>query len=431
MLISQEAILRHITAALSIGDALAAEISLKIAEGPLLPADRSAVILAINLKLDSSDLTPADKCRAKMQSFESAYNYLTASDVAVLGSHRSLQDKMSYIAQRFVKLGLMHPTEKTYATLVAISMFGSEITIDSEILGMVRQLKRIFRNITARLPLVDAPILYPKTPAEFKAKFLLLYEAAYTSEEPVVVADETAWLCRISNVPLRCTKTGCASPLDASITRQGATKQQHATVALMQMLAQQQRLTSGAQAADPFTGLQNLQIFSGSGSSSGNLQLPANPPQLLAIEGQPVGLRYSSMASFASNASGSSDGAQGSSASHAAGAQPSLQDDSQASSASLAIPAQPVVAAAAASAVDCMVAQLQLQLKGKFMKRPAAAAAAGPVADEQGNVVKRPAAAAAAELVDGQRLGCSKCRYGPGGCKQCRVVSFTGKRQKE
>ena len=79
-----------------------------------------------------------------------------------------------------------------------------------------------------------------------------------------------------------------------------------------------------------------------------------------------------------------------------------------------------------------MVAQLKLQLKGKFMKRPAAAAAAaGSVADEQGNVVKRPAAAAAAELVDGQRLGCSKCRYGPGGCKQCKVLSFTGKRLKK
>ncbi len=86
MLISPEAILRHVSAALSIGDALAADISLKIADGPLLPADRSAVILAINSRLDSGDLTPADKGRAKMQSLESAYNYLTASDIHVLGS---------------------------------------------------------------------------------------------------------------------------------------------------------------------------------------------------------------------------------------------------------------------------------------------------------------------------------------------------------
>ena len=135
------------------------------------------------------------------------------------------------------------------------------------------------------------------------------------------------------------------------------------------------------------------------------------------------------MASFASHAASAQpslqDDSQASSASLAAGAQPSLQDDSQATSESLAIPAQPVVAATAASAVDGMVAQLQLQLQGKCMKRPAAADA-GPR-----NVVKRPAASAAAELAYGQRLGCSKCRYCPGGCKQCRDVSFTGKRHKE
>ncbi len=72
MLISPEAILRHVSAALNIGDALAADISLKIAEGPLLPADRSAVILAIKSRLDPGDLKPADKGRAKMQSLESA-----------------------------------------------------------------------------------------------------------------------------------------------------------------------------------------------------------------------------------------------------------------------------------------------------------------------------------------------------------------------
>jgi hypothetical protein len=312
-------------------------------------------------------------------------------------------------------------------------MFGSEITIDSEILGMVRKLKHIFRNITAKLPSVDAPTMYPKTAAEFKEKFLLLYEAAYHGEEePIVVADETAWLCRIANVPLRCTKAGCASPLDASITRQGNTKQQHATVALMHMLAQHQRATSPSQAMDPFGGLHNLQIFQqkqlgGPGSSSSGMQLAATPAQLLAIEGPPPGLRYGSQASCASHACGSQDGSQASSASAGAqpgfrdgsqassaslatGAQPGFRDGSQASVASLAAGAQPVVAAAAASSVDCMVEQLRLQLnKGK------------------GNVMKRPAAAA----LDGRRLGCSKCRYGPGGCTQCREVTFTGKRLKE
>jgi hypothetical protein len=241
MLISPEAILRHISAAPTIGDATAAEIVLKISEGPLLPADRSAVILAMNSKLDSGDLTPADKGRATMQTCESAYNYLTSSDVQLLASDKSLQDKMCHIARRFVKLGLMHPTEKTYATLVAITMFGTEITIDSEILGMLRQLKAVFRNITAKCPSVDAPTVYPKTAAELKDKFLLLYESAYHGEEPIVVDDEAAWLCRVANVPLRCTRAGCASPLGASTTRPGAKKQQDANVALAYMLAQHQR----------------------------------------------------------------------------------------------------------------------------------------------------------------------------------------------
>ncbi len=209
MLISPEAILRQISAALIIGDVLAAEILLKIAEGPLLPEHREAVVLAINTKLDTNDLAPAaGRSHAKMQSLESAYNYLTASDLQVLGSEKSLQDKMGHITRRFVKLGLRHPTEKTYATLAAVAMLGMEMTIDSEILGMVRQMKAIFRSTAAKLPAVDAPTKYPKTASEFTEKLLFLYEAAYQGEEPTVVEDETAWLFRISNVPLRCTKAG-------------------------------------------------------------------------------------------------------------------------------------------------------------------------------------------------------------------------------
>jgi hypothetical protein len=423
MLISPEAILRQISGALIIGDVLAAEILLKIAEGPLLPVHREAVVLAINTKLDTSELAPVGRGHAKMQSHESAYNYLTASDLQVLDSEKSLQDKMVYIAHRFAKLGLRHPTEKTYATLVAIAMLGMEVTIDSEILGMVRQLKGIFRNITAKLPAVDAPTTYPKTASEFKEKFLMLYEAAYQGEEPTVVADETAWLFRISRVPLRCTRTGCASALDASITRQGSRKQQEANVALMHMLALHQRANMPSQAPDPFGGI-NLQIY-GQKPLGGDRSLPSSlqpfgvPGNQFAIEGSPPFCRYGSQASSASSGSGFQADSLGAFACQAAGAQQALQGGSQAvasqaADAQLAIAgdaAQPRPAEVVAGSVDEMVLALQSQLgkKGKAMKRPAAAVV----------------------LVDGQRLGCSKCRYGPGGCKQCRVVSFTGKRQKD
>ncbi len=126
MLISPEAILRQISGALIIGDVLASEILLKIAEGPLLQAHREAVVLAINTKLDTNDLGPADKGHAKMQCLEAAYNYLTPSDLQVLGSEKSLQDKMGHIARRFVKLGLRHPTEKTYARLLYNSAAADE-----------------------------------------------------------------------------------------------------------------------------------------------------------------------------------------------------------------------------------------------------------------------------------------------------------------
>ena len=290
MLISPEAILRQISGALIIGDVLAAEILLKIAEGPLLQAHREAVVLAINTKLDTNDLGPADKGHAKMQCLEAAYNYLTPSDLQVLGSEKSLQDKMGHIARRFVILGLRHPTEKTYATLAAIAMLGMEMTIDSEILGMVRQMKAIFRSTAAKLPAVDAPTKYPKTASELKEKFLLLYEAAYQGEEPTVVEDETAWLFRISNVPLRCTRTGCASPLDASITRQGSRKQQDANLALMHMLALHQRANMPSQAPDPFDGI-NLQIYpkpvGGDRSLPSSLPFFGVPGNQLALEASP------------------------------------------------------------------------------------------------------------------------------------------------
>ncbi len=439
MLISPEAILRQISGALIIGDVLAAEILLKIAEGPLLQAHREAVVLAINTKLDTNDLGPADKGHAKMQCLEAAYNYLTPSDLQVLGSEKSLQDKMGHIARRFVILGLRHPTEKTYATLAAIAMLGMEMTIDSEILGMVRQMKAIFRSTAAKLPAVDAPTKYPKTASELKEKFLLLYEAAYQGEEPTVVEDETAWLFRISNVPLRCTRTGCASPLGASITRQGSRKQQDANLALMHMLALHQRANMPSQAPDPFAGI-NLQIYPK--PVGGDRSLPSSLPPFgvpgnqLALEASPPFFRYGSQAASASSGSGFQDDSQAASVLQAAGAQPALQGGfqavlaSQAAGAQMALAgaaAQPGLAGAVAGSVEQMVQELQLQLckKGPAMKRPAAAAVV--LADGQ---CKRPAAAAVV-LVDGQRLGCSKCRYRSGGCKQCKNVSFTGKRQKD
>jgi hypothetical protein len=185
----------------------------------------------------------------------------------------------------------------------------------------------------------------------------------------------------------------------------------------MHMLAQHQRANNPSQAVDPFGGI-NLQIFRK--SLGGSAPSPESPPppglreQHLAIEGPALGLRYGSQASFGCHASGSQDGSQSSSASHAAGAQPDAQNGVlMLPSASLAAGAQPVLAAAAASSVDTMVERLRLQLLSK-----------------KGNLMKRPAAAAA-ELVDGRRLGCSKCRYGPGGCKQCKAVDFTGKRHKD
>jgi hypothetical protein len=298
-------------------------------------------------------------------------------------------------------------------------MFGTEITIDSEILGMLRQLKAVFRNITAKCPSVDAPTVYPKTAAELKDKFLLLYESAYHGEEPIVVDDEAAWLCRVANVPLRCTKVGCASPLGDSTTRPGGKKQQDATVALAYMLAQHQRTHMPAHAVEPFGGLPGLQIFQkalgGAGPSSSHMSLPAIPARL-AIEGPPPGFRYGSQASIASFSSSSQDGSQAPSPACVAGAQLGLQDGSQASSVSVAAVVQQEGAATAASAVDAMVMKLQQQLQ--------------PKTGNVDNVMKRPAAAPA-EFVDGLTYGCSKCRYGRGGCKQCRAVSFTGKRLKK
>lgn len=164
---SSQGVVSKLALVKSLPDSLAASLLASIVDGPFLDADKAVLVNAINIKIG----VPADDTgNAKVQSCEHVHNYITQSDLQAMSSDKPLDSKMVFLSQRLSNIGLRHPSEKTFAMMVAILCPGEGgPTGDAECLSILRRFKTIFRSVVAKMPpLADAPRTYPLHPEEFR-----------------------------------------------------------------------------------------------------------------------------------------------------------------------------------------------------------------------------------------------------------------------
>jgi hypothetical protein len=375
-------------------DAGTAKLMQLIVDGPLLDDDKKQVVAAINTRLPDDVRSTA--IRQSLQHCEHVFNYLSADDWALI-TNGTMGAKMNLLAKRCASIGLYHPTEKTFAALVGILMFGdpSAQSCAADALALVREFKTMYKSIMARIVFEGTlPPTFPNKVADFKTEYPTWYESAYSTHEPIAPpVAQSVMQQMIALVPCRNTRAGCSIVQTAAST---SAKHSDALASLCGALLANKN-PSGHM-------LNNLQIFkqshgqqieSSSTSSSPASQTAAfMPPAGMLMLMPPHGPRV--------DVSQISDSAL-------AKAEPLVGYTTQNPEAEV----PPVN-----TSVETMVAAMQAQLHRRItMKRPAAA--------QEGNVAKRPAAA---EPALGIVLGCSKCRHSPNGCRQCKKAGFVGRR---
>jgi hypothetical protein len=342
--------------------------------------------------------------RKQLQNCESIFMYFTASEWLHIRGTAPMASKIDLVVKRAAGLGFRNPSERSYASMALLLVNNANVSA-AVALGVVRDIKRTFRSITARLALPTFSIeTLPETPSEFKALHPVVHDAIYGSEMmPVAPPGQVVdWFNQIGQVPCRSTRSGC----DA--VRSELPGKAAAAVRTLCSASSAAFVRHGSDLGEiPITYLQ---------PQIGNLQHGhvARQQPLLALPPPPI------------DAGSQSDGMRPS-MSHSPHSSQSLQsiEDSKSEpsilSGCVAAANQP---ACQSAGVDKMILEMRRQLhQGKAaecddaegpaelasakvpFKRPSAASGADPV-------MKRPAGASS--------YGCSKCRWNPSGCSRCR-----------
>jgi hypothetical protein len=120
--------------------------------------------------------------------------------------------KMKLVFNRAVALGITNPSEKSYAHLVAVIVYGDDLAWQPDRhLSLVRNLKAWFKSLH-RLRSQNSFRIWeslPESPEEYKAKFPIAYEAAFRSNPPVQApGDESRWRITEGLIPCRSTRSG-------------------------------------------------------------------------------------------------------------------------------------------------------------------------------------------------------------------------------
>jgi hypothetical protein len=381
-----------------IDDETLASAMAAVTAGPLKSDDKSAVVAALNLKL-CSDEVPSPSIGTRLQKAELAFQYFTAADWAIFeDASKHISDKISTAVQRWIRLGMLHPTEKTFQSIAVVICRGS-CTTPQAALALMRELKKQFRSIAkvqAQLPAQHFVEEYPADVKAFKEKHPELYSAAYScgKEEPVAVSDEMHWRCLCASIPMRSTKSGCSDMPPATISSRSTPIQKSAMAALMNAV----HSGFGSDMLEPSIGLRLLKP-----QQSRELQ-PSSPGSQCALMQQQEIVRAPSSSSMSQSQ------------------QLALQD------------VQHDGKQQAADAVAAMVSAYQSQVSGGSSANDRCGddigegSSANGVAKSDGKQSicrKRPASS---QLF---KLGCSKCRYSERGCKQCKRPEFGGQRAKK
>ena len=93
-----------------------------VTAGPLKSDDKSAVIAALNLKLCSDEVPSPSIGGTRLQKAELAFQYFTAADWAIFeDASKHISEKIcTAVFLRWIRLGMLHPTEKTFQAIASV-----------------------------------------------------------------------------------------------------------------------------------------------------------------------------------------------------------------------------------------------------------------------------------------------------------------------
>lgn len=391
-----------------IDDETLASAMAAVTAGPLKPDDKAAVVAALNLKLSSDEVPAPSIGGTRLQKSESAFQYFTAADWAIFDdTSKHISDKIGTAVQRWLRLGMLHPTEKTFQA-IAVTICRDPCSSPQAALALMRELKKQYRNIAkvhANLPAHHFVEEYPADVKAFQEKHPELYAAAYSGgkEEPIAVSDELHWRCLCASIPMRSTRSGCSSMPPAASSSRSTPIQKSAMTALMNAV----HSGFGSEMLEPSIGLRLLKP-----PQPPSLELqPSSPGQQLALMQQPEISRSPSSSS-------------------------SMSQSRQVALLDVQEECKQQQQAAAADAVAAMVSAYQSQVSGDSAQSQVRSGSAN---DGCGDDVGEGGSSSAKETICRKRpassqlfkFGCSKCRYSERGCKQCKRPEFGGQRGKK
>ena len=393
----------------------------QITDGPLLDDHKQHIVAVMTARTASGEPVLGEKARKQLQSAEFIYNYFTQSEwSSTFTSLVPLSNKLDAIAKRVVNLGIHNPSERSFASMVAVALHGSDVASQVS-LQVLRDLKKLHRSLASRLvtPAV-VPQSLPSDPLEFRSECTLTFDAVFAKEQPVQPPGGTeTWAIASLVVPCRSTRAGCAQLPVARTSKSDMVVQ-----SLMDLLGNNRGTMTKGTADIPIVMLNGqhdhhhgrppLQILSEAlpWQVSNRSPLLALPPIPTSCTSQPD----------AGDSQSSSGGAVGPISVQSVG------HDALSANLSAAGGGDPQTSAGGAQeSIEKMVQAMRAQMLPKRhpgtdarpMKRPAAAAAAAAAATPDA-VRKRPAAATG--------YGCSRCRMKSHGCSQCWNPSFSGRR---
>jgi hypothetical protein len=356
-----------------------------VVDGPMLQKDKEAVVAQITLKMETSSqgqvlsLTP----HQAMQDWQHIGHYFTEAQWAVFsGNNVQLSSKIDACMQHTRRLGLVHPTEKTVAVLAAMCLGQAVFTMSpKQCLEVVHLIKAVNKSFTLHgtAPAQSVEHL-PENPQEFKAMAQLFWNAAFGDSQPVPnPISPVVWASIVCRIPCRSTRAG-AKAVPYPIARGSSFGD--IQIEYLQPAKQRVRAVTNADCNLQFPMHGSAEPRSWSPMSPQLLALPAPPPMSPPTTTPASDSQIDEVAAAASP--------------HHQGPTP----------------------------LEQMVEAMRNQMKPHVAAEPSrdansctAAAAAKPAV-----AMKRPAAAPAV------KLGCSKCRFSAGGCKQCRNPLFMCKR---
>ena len=188
---------------------------LSVESGPMLVEHKRAVIASLNNRVDSGGDSSVDGGRRRVPvSCESIRFYFTHAEwTGLLGASSSLQKRLELVVSRVVALGYWNPTERSFAAIAAVVLFGAQ---DAEFadqrLTVLRDAKTLLKSVTAKRVLgagnyMDEPL--PQSPTVHKEKHPSQFACAFPKDIPVdPPGDDSGWRAAVATIPCRSTRAG-------------------------------------------------------------------------------------------------------------------------------------------------------------------------------------------------------------------------------